>query len=167
MSRIVDISQQETTSGVLATLTANRKSQDFENDVETIEIQRYLPELNTGTYAEYRTAYNACGTLVNSLSGIYQDYWFRIYQDKEKAEELLRSFHSVVKDVIRLSSLEKSFLETTEEIIEYDVVVRIPPRRSYTIQMRVESIEKGEPIIVEPESILEDGEAWTSINGIK
>lgn len=171
MSRIVNISQQETTSGVLATLMANRKPQDFENDVETIEIQRYLPELNTGTYTEYGTAYNACGTLVNSLSGIYQDYWFRIYQDKEKAEELLRSFHSVVKDVIRLSSLEESFVETTEEIVseemlEYNVVVRIPPKRSYTIQMRVESIEKGKPIIVEPEGILEDGEVW-NINGMK
>ena len=167
MSRIVDISQQETTAGVLAILTANRKPQDFGNDAETIKIKQYSPELNTGTYYEHGTAYNACGTLVNSLSGIYQDYWFRIYQDKGNAEELLRSFHSIAKDVIRLSSLEESFVETTEEMLEYDVVVHIPPKRSYTIQMRVESIEKGEPIIVEPEDILEDGEAWTSINGIK
>ena len=145
MSGIVDSSQQETTPGVLATLMASRKSQDFQDSAETIEIQRYLPELNTGTYTEYGTAYNACGTLVNSLSGIYQDYWFRISQDKEKAEELLRSFLSVARDVIRLSSLREMFLETTEEVfpeemLEYNVVVRIPPKRSYTIQMKVESI---------------------------
>ena len=166
MSRIVDISQQETTSGVLATLTANRKPQDFENDVETLEIQRYLPELNTSTYAEYGTAYNACGTLMNSLSGIYQDYWFRIYQDKEKVEELLRSFHSVAKDVIRLSSLEENLVEATEEMLEYNGEVRIPPKRSYIIQMIVESIEKGEPVIIEPESLLVDEEAC-DINSMK
>jgi len=38
----------------------------------------------------------------------------------------------------------------SEELLEYDVVVRIPPKRSYTIQMRVENIEKGKPVIVEP-----------------
>jgi len=42
-----------------------------------------------------------------------------------------------------------------EEMLEYDVVVRIPPKRTYAIQMRVEDIKKGEPIIVEPEDILE------------
>jgi len=38
-----------------------------------------------------------------------------------------------------------------EEMLEYDIVVRIPPRRRYTIELKVKSIKRAEPRIVEPE----------------
>ena len=38
-----------------------------------------------------------------------------------------------------------------EEILEYDIVVRIPPRKRYTIELKVNSVRRAEPRIVEPE----------------
>lgn len=38
-----------------------------------------------------------------------------------------------------------------EEDIEYDVVVRLPPKRSYLVKLKIESIRRAEPNIVEPE----------------
>ena len=40
-----------------------------------------------------------------------------------------------------------------EETLEYDVIVQMPPRKRYTIELEVKSIKKAEPIIVEPEWI--------------
>ena len=54
------------------------------------------------------------------------------------------------------TSLMKGVIKeaTFEEVIEYDMVVRIPPKRRYTIQMSVKNVEKGELRIVEPDGIL-------------
>jgi hypothetical protein len=50
------------------------------------------------------------------------------------------------------SSMGKTFEERNfEEILEYDVIVRIPPRKRYTIDLHIKEIRKAEPIIVEPE----------------
>ena len=50
------------------------------------------------------------------------------------------------------SSIGKTFEErNSEEILEYDVIVRIPPRKRYTIDLHIKEIRKAEPIIVEPE----------------
>lgn len=50
------------------------------------------------------------------------------------------------------SSIGKTFEEQNfEEILEYDVIVRIPPRKRYTIDLHIKEIRKAEPIIVEPE----------------
>ncbi|MCD6231460.1 hypothetical protein J7K28_02350 [Candidatus Aerophobetes bacterium] len=46
---------------------------------------------------------------------------------------------------------EKTFLE--ELMLEYNVVVRIPPKRRYTIQMKIENRRRGVPKIVEPEGL--------------
>lgn len=40
-----------------------------------------------------------------------------------------------------------------EETIEYDITVRMPPRKRYTIELEVTSIKKAEPRVVEPEWI--------------
>jgi len=47
---------------------------------------------------------------------------------------------------------EKTFLE--ELMLEYNVVVRIPPKRRYTIQMKIENRRRGVPKIVEPEGLV-------------
>lgn len=48
---------------------------------------------------------------------------------------------------------EKKSLKKTcfEEDIEYDVVVRLPPKRSYPVKLKIESIQRAVPNIVEPE----------------
>ncbi len=34
------------------------------------------------------------------------------------------------------------------EMIEHDLVVSIPPKKSYDIQVKIESIEKGKPSVI-------------------
>lgn len=46
--------------------------------------------------------------------------------------------------------LEKNAFK--EEALEYGVVVRIPPKRRYSVELEVKSIKKAEPKVVEPES---------------
>lgn len=44
-----------------------------------------------------------------------------------------------------------------KEMLEHDLVVCIPPKKSYDVLVKIESIEKGKPIIIiEPESITKD-----------
>lgn len=50
------------------------------------------------------------------------------------------------------SLIEESYEEILpKEMLEYDVVVQMPPRRRYIIELEVKSIRKAEPKIVEPE----------------
>jgi hypothetical protein len=53
------------------------------------------------------------------------------------------------------TSLIKEYYEEilSEETLEYDIIVRIPPRKRYAIGIEVKSIKKAEPRIVEPEWI--------------
>lgn len=53
------------------------------------------------------------------------------------------------------SSLIEGFCEEIppEETLEYDIIVWMPPRKRYSIELEVKSIKKAEPIIVEPEWI--------------
>lgn len=37
-----------------------------------------------------------------------------------------------------------------EEMLEFNVVVRMPPKKTYTLKVKVKSIKKAEPRIVEP-----------------
>ncbi len=39
-----------------------------------------------------------------------------------------------------------------EDSIEYDIFVRIPPKKSYIVKVDVKSIRKAEPNVVEPNS---------------
>lgn len=66
----------------------------------------------------------------------------------------LSSVHPHFESVTRTSLIEE-FYEgiLPEEILEYDIVVRIPPRKRYTIELEVKGIKKAEPKIVEPEWI--------------
>jgi hypothetical protein len=53
------------------------------------------------------------------------------------------------------TSLIKEYYEEilSEETLEYDIIVRMPPRKRYAIGIEVKSIKKAEPRIVEPEWI--------------
>ncbi|MFH1562824.1 MAG: hypothetical protein ABIF11_05340 [Nitrospirota bacterium] len=54
------------------------------------------------------------------------------------------------------SLIEESFKKTIpEDIIEFNSVVRIPPVKEWTARVRVKSVEKAIPHIVEPEGILQ------------
>ncbi|MFB3766237.1 MAG: hypothetical protein ACE14P_13460 [Methanotrichaceae archaeon] len=50
---------------------------------------------------------------------------------------------------------EKVHVEETinGEVQEYDIAVRIPPKRRYSVELDIKRIRKAEPNIVEPESI--------------
>lgn len=37
------------------------------------------------------------------------------------------------------------------EMLEHDFIVRVPPKKRYTVELEVKNIRKGEPRIVEPE----------------
>jgi len=50
-------------------------------------------------------------------------------------------------------SLDEEMLEITvpEDILEFDIVVQMPPIKEWSARLRVKSIEKATPHIVEPE----------------
>lgn len=41
-------------------------------------------------------------------------------------------------------------MKEIEEVEEFDVVIRIPPKRRYTIEVEVKSIKRAEPRITHP-----------------
>jgi hypothetical protein len=50
------------------------------------------------------------------------------------------------------SSIEETYEEAIpEEILEYDVMVRIPPKKKYTIDLHIKDIRKAVLRIVEPD----------------
>ena len=52
----------------------------------------------------------------------------------------------------RTSLIEEYFEEILlEEPLEYDIIVRMPPVKEYTMWVKVKSVEKATPRIVEPE----------------
>lgn len=52
-------------------------------------------------------------------------------------------------------SLIEEFYEkpVPEEMLEYDIIVRIPPKKRYTIELEIKSIKRAKPKIVKPESL--------------
>ena len=53
------------------------------------------------------------------------------------------------------TSLKEKAVEATipEEMMEYDVFVRMPPIKEYTIRVKIKSVEEAIPRIVEPEGV--------------
>ena len=50
------------------------------------------------------------------------------------------------------SSMEERFKEAiSEEMLEHDEMVRIPPRKRYALNIRVKEIRKAAPRIIEPD----------------
>jgi hypothetical protein len=41
--------------------------------------------------------------------------------------------------------------DISEDMLEFDIVIRMPPKKEWSVRLRVESIEKAKPHIVEPE----------------
>lgn len=68
--------------------------------------------------------------------------------------DLSSSVNPYFEPVSRTSLTEEFHEEILPEEapeLEYDVTVRIPPVREYTIQAKIKSVEKATPRIVEPE----------------
>lgn len=54
----------------------------------------------------------------------------------------------------KASSIEEAVEEIIpEEMLEFDVFVRMPPVKEYTIRVKIKSVEKAIPHIVEPEGV--------------
>jgi hypothetical protein len=63
----------------------------------------------------------------------------------------LSSVHPLFESGTRTSLIKEFYEEILpEETLEYDIIVRMPPRKRYTIELEVKSIKKAEPRIVEP-----------------
>ena len=62
------------------------------------------------------------------------------------------SVYHIFEPMIVTSSIEEIYTEILpEEMLEYDIVVRMPPKKKYTIELEVKSIKKAKPKIIEPE----------------
>jgi len=58
--------------------------------------------------------------------------------------------NSAVKEKIILERT-RSERASLEEGVEQDVIVRLPPKRCYSVELEIESIKKAEPKLAEPE----------------
>lgn len=66
----------------------------------------------------------------------------------------LSSVHPCFEPMTTTSLIEEFYEEILlEEMLEYNVVVRIPPIKRYAIELEIKSVKRAEPKIVEPEWI--------------
>lgn len=66
----------------------------------------------------------------------------------------LSSVYPYFELMTRTSLIEEIYEEILpEEMLEYDVVVQMPPKRRYNIELEIRGIKKAEPKIVESEWI--------------
>jgi hypothetical protein len=64
----------------------------------------------------------------------------------------LSSIQSYFEIKNETSLIEKpSEIAISEDMLEFDIVIRMPPKKEWSVQLKVESIEKAKPHIVEPE----------------
>ena len=49
--------------------------------------------------------------------------------------------------------LEEDERKIPEDMLEFDIVVRMPPMKEWSARVRVKSVEKATPCIVEPEGV--------------
>lgn len=75
------------------------------------------------------------------------------YQSLRSSFEIdLSSVHPCFVPKTRTSLIEEFYEEILpEETLEYDIIVKMPPRKRYSIELEVKGIKKAEPRIVEPE----------------
>lgn len=90
----------------------------------------------------YKNQYTGIIELENTVSNLPEQAFFPISSLSPKritrTSPLVENFHNNV-----------SF----EEMIEHDIIVRMPPKKRYTINLQVVSIKRAQPKIVEPEGI--------------
>lgn len=48
---------------------------------------------------------------------------------------------------MKSSALDDMEEQIYKDMLEHDLVVSIPPKKSYDVQVRIDSIEKGKPMI--------------------
>lgn len=95
-----------------------------------------------------------------------QDWWFYFFQELLRIRPFLSnliqtyseidssSVHPYVEPMIRTYLIEEPGEEfLLEDLLDYDLVFKMPPKRKYSIELEVKSIKKAEPKFVEPELI--------------
>ncbi|MCD6231266.1 hypothetical protein J7K28_01375 [Candidatus Aerophobetes bacterium] len=66
----------------------------------------------------------------------------------------LSSVYPRFEPVTITSSVEEFYEEILpEETLEHDIIVRMPPVKQYIIEVKIKSVEKAIPRIVEPEGL--------------
>ena len=77
------------------------------------------------------------------------------YQSLQPLSEIdLSSVHPKFEVVSETYATENLTEENIiDEMLEYDIIVRMPPRRMYTVTLEIMSIKKAEPRVVEPDWI--------------
>lgn len=64
------------------------------------------------------------------------------------------SVHQSARIKSKTSSIGKTFEEViSEEMLEYDEIVHIPPKKRYAINIRVKEIRKAVPVITTPDEL--------------
>jgi len=79
-------------------------------------------------------------------------FWPSLIQSYSEID--LSSVHPHFEPMTRTSLNEEpdeKFL--LEDLLDYDIIFRMPPKRKYTIELEVKSIKKAKPKFVEPEWI--------------
>lgn len=85
-----------------------------------------------------------------AMQKMLKERFFRDYIYSLLFEVDMSSIRPHFEVKIETFSIEEA---TPKEMLEYDIVVRMLPKRKYTIELEVKSIKKAEPKIVEPEWI--------------
>jgi len=117
------------------------------------------------TYQDYPIQYFS-----NPSTGIEEidirDFWSSVLFNwirKQQKRPIYRSLGSLIDldmssilprfEIKSETSMFEEILEMVipEEILEFDVVVRMPPIKVQSLRVRVKSVEKATPSIVEPE----------------
>ena len=66
----------------------------------------------------------------------------------------LSSVRPYFEPMTKTSLIEEFYEEILpEEMLEYNIVVRMPPRKRYTIELEIKGVKRAEPKIVEPKWI--------------
>ncbi len=48
---------------------------------------------------------------------------------------------------------DKNERKIPKELVEFDIIVQLPPKKEWTVRVKITSVEKATPRIVEPEEI--------------
>ena len=111
---------------------------------EEIDKNEALDSVLSILIGEKQLRQHFLGTLLSLLEVDFSSVrpYFEIKRETSLVEEAVGE-----KPIPRYISEEDILLE----MIEHDFVVRMPPKKRYTIELEVKNIIKGEPRIAEPE----------------
>lgn len=80
--------------------------------------------------------------------------WFDIDLSSIQSRFRIKNCLTIIEETAA-KTIDKEITEDeiTLEMVEHDFIVRMPPKRRYTIELEVTNIRKGKPRFIEPEQI--------------